>query len=210
MRFIQFSIVCLLSIAAFSQDRVEASLPINVSYYGGLLLNPGLSIGTDYDLTEKLKIKEKKRKKVSIKKGYALTPQISFYSQTQSQVNLISSIALTKKRTRNNKRFREFGISLGHTQKFNSGETLVVGSNGVVSGKAISSRAYFTPGVSLGCGRYFNIKDAEPIALYSKLNALQFLGYNSAWVPEFNFEIGVRFYPGITINRKPVKSKVKA
>jgi len=190
--------------AIFDSNKI----PLNISYYGNLVIHPGIKIGADWNLLMIHKTKEKKRKTKVIRKILYVSPNVAFYYHNNSNIGIIPSAEVGWRRYNNKLFYREVDFGLGYFHKFNMGETWEV-TNDKIEKKISSSRGYFTPSLSVAFGKVFLRKEKEPVTAFVKINANNLLHYNANSVLELSFELGFKFYTNKFFKRKIVKTIYK-
>ncbi|MCF6241852.1 MAG: hypothetical protein L3J74_10975 [Bacteroidales bacterium] len=179
--------------------------PISVSYYGNLIIHPGIKAGIDWNLLLIEKTKENKKRIKTVRKILYITPNIAYYSHKSSHKGLIISTDLYWRRYSKKLFYSEFGLGLSYYRIFNSGETWEINDDGIVSNIGNTSRGYFAPSFAFALGKHFVYKKNIPVAVFIKINTNLLLDYNATSVPEFSFELGTAW----TLNRGIKRGNVK-
>jgi len=96
MKIILIILIILLPFGIKAQVNQKSllgnnNIPINISYYGNLIIHPGIKIGADWNLLMINKTKEKKRKTKNITKVLFISPSIAFYVHSNSNKGLFTS-----------------------------------------------------------------------------------------------------------------------
>ncbi|UTW62767.1 hypothetical protein KFE98_01020 [bacterium SCSIO 12741] len=211
MRSILWGCFLLLAVQLNGQESAEReALPWRISYYGNFLTHPGIKLGMDWHLIHVNKEKIRGEKTKNIHKYLMVTPSIAFYTHPQSHKGLL--IAADLQWNRYGKRGFYTGVSagIGYYTKFNSGETLEVSTDGSVKSKSVSSRGYFTPSIGGELGQRFKLSQEQKLDVFTRMNGHFLLGYNSGWVPELAWELGIRYAPFFGPKRTACKTVSKS
>jgi hypothetical protein len=182
----------------FEFAKPKMLVPISVSYFGNMIVHPGVKIGADYTLLYIQKNKEKKKKIKVIGKMLYAQPNLSFYVHPKSHSALQTNLELGWRRI-NRILYTEYSLSMGYMRRFNIGETYVTDAEGNVTDiKNGTSRGYFTTGLSAGIGKNIRIRNNQYFALFTRLNALLITGYNAGVAVDASWEMGIKFNLGNT------------
>ncbi len=210
MRVLLWGCVLLLACQLSTQTVPEKKpLPWSISYYGNLVTHPGFKIGMDWHLLRIDKEKTRRSKTKNISKFLLVTPSVAYYFHPKSHTGLLVAADLQWRKYGNRGFYTAASLGLGYYTKFNSGETLEVSSDGSVTSKSVSSRGYFTPSIGGELGQRIRWGDNQRLDLFSRLNAHLLLGYNSGWVSELSWELGVRYAPSFGPKRNSCKTLTK-
>lgn len=167
--------------------------PIKLSYYSNMLINPGLSIGTEFILKEKT---AKASKKIILnstnnlkKKTWLLHGQLGGYSHIYSHSVLFTNYEIRYRRTtkRGTKYFA--GLGLGVERSFLP-ETYEVKENGTIEKITLPGHFYAGPTLSMGMHikrRFF----ATQNELFIEIQVPFLMDYNNTVLPKINFAFGM-------------------
>lgn len=203
----------LVTTLSFGQPNKSATdmlqpekTPISISYYGNLILHPGIKLGLDYHLAGIHKTKIKKRKTKVIQKLLYTSPSIAFYSHQKSHSGLFISTDLGWRRYNNKCFYSDISLGLGYYGRINAGDTYEIKEG--AAQKRLGMRNYFTPSLSYSIGQSFKVNE-KLISIFTKVNSNFILGYNTGWTPELSLELGLRINPNFGLNQGDVKIKTK-
>lgn len=163
----------------YAQDN-KGVIPINVSYFGDTLINPGIEIG--YENT--------------FYKGLNFTLSIGAYIHQRNHVGLFFNPGLNWKHTFPIGYSMEFGVGLGYLHTFvHGGNIYVVDDSGGVSVKGNYGRPHFMPSVKLGLlGWDFRKKTRIPLRLNSDIIIFGQYPFNNYILPHIALKIGGTYY----------------
>jgi len=171
------------------------NVPIKVGYYSNMFRNPGLSIGTEYVLTEKgAKSSTNTISKGIVnlkKKSWLINTQLGAYTHVYSHSVLFlnSDVRYCKTTPKGRKYFVGLGFSL---ERSFLPETYEVNANGNI--EKIVLPGHFYAGTLLAFGthfkhRFFKSKNE----LFAEFQIPLLIGYNNTLLPKINFAFGMLF-----------------
>jgi len=192
------SIIALLlvyTMQAHSQTEDSSFLnrtEFKVGYFGNILWDNGLNLGTEYVWKEKEKLKEKRRGQKTITKQLLLNGSIGYSTNFTSQTDngLTTYLGLIWRRTSPKRWQLNFELNpLGYYRAFLP-ETYEVKGN-EVSKVRFPGRSYYAPSIAFGIGRAREEKRHS--GWYLNLNLGLRTPYNAGILPVFSFQYGHRF-----------------
>lgn len=184
-----------LSIDTLGQFNLK-NAPIKLSYYSNMLINPGLSVGTEFVLKEKTTKASNKmllKGKDNLKrKAWLLHGQIGAYTHPYNHSVVFSNYEIRYRKT--NKRGRKYfvGLGLGLERSFLP-ETYEVKANGDINKIPFPGHFYVGPVWSTGMHmkRKFFASQNE---LFFEIQIPFLIDYNNTVVPKINFSIGMSIH----------------
>ncbi|MCP3930447.1 MAG: hypothetical protein GY705_15250 [Bacteroidetes bacterium] len=169
----------------FAQTESKG-IPVFVGYFGPYAIQPGIKIGTHFDVKEWQSGKREKIRKQSL----YVSPQIGAFTQINNHTSFFSNADFGYKRQKEEAAFYSaYSIGLGYLTEFQIlSSTLDLGS-GEVSGKVRERRAYFLPALNYEFGKEPNSK----IGWYSKFSVGRKISNKNEDSAAFIIELGLRF-----------------
>lgn len=165
---------------------------VSISYYGEMIIHPGVKICADYNLKEwdKTKITKKDSSK-TINKSLLISPAFGFFYHKRYQTGL-SIIPECKYKKRNKKGgFYELGIGLGYFRSFIP-NTYEVNSSGEVN-KTIAGHNYFASNYFVSFGKDLSVKKNLPIAYFIKPQFIYTVPNFPSGTGYFALELGISY-----------------
>ena len=203
--------IATLSTFGFSQSIdsvwVEKKTSNLSSSYISSLIYPGARLGVEFPVNTIYISKIRKSGKTKdFTKDRFVTANLSWYHHPAFHDNVYLSAGWTMRRTKSNGFLTEFSPEVGLSRTFLGGTTYQVDDNGNVSIKKYAGYYYALVSVGGGIGYDFSITKRKPLAIFSKINVLMMLPYNSTIYLRPVMEIGLIYKPIDFISLK-VKSK---
>ncbi len=160
------------------------------SYYSNNLWNPGLQIGAEKILSEKVKALTSGRNKRLYYKQYVFKGDLGFFYDNPSYTAIHNTYSLNYRGVRNKGKFRNLGVGAGVYRTIYP-ETYGVTDAGEIERIRGAGRWYLAPSVNIGTGRLWKRKSSIPWDL--KVHVVLLLNYNIAFVPLLNIEYAYPF-----------------
>lgn len=180
--------------------------PISVSYFGNLVIHPGIKLSVDYPLLGVQKIKNKPKKVKTIQKLFFFQPNLAYFIHPKTMSGLHCAIDMGWRRYNNKLFYAEVGTGFGFMTRFNVGETYIANANGEIeSVKKATSRTYLTSSLSGGLGKAWFTNNGTSMAAYTKLNTYFLRNYSASTLLETSLEIGIKINPDFGVKAKPIK-----
>ncbi len=137
-------ILLFASISLFSQTE-KTTLPISIGYYGPYLIQPGLKIGTSFNLKEWGVENSKKNEASTRSQSFFISPQIGLFTKPEDHTSFIinADIGYQAKKI-----YSAFSIGLGYLAEF---EIISISLNlgtGEIDRKNRERRDYFVPTIN--------------------------------------------------------------
>ena len=203
--------IATLSTFGFSQSIdsvwVEKKTSNLSSSYISSLIYPGARLGVELPVNTIYISKIRKSGKTKdFTKDRFVTANLSWYHHPAFHDNVYLSAGWTMRRTKSNGFLTEFSPEVGLSRTFLGGTTYQVDDNGNVSIKKYAGYYYALVSVGGGIGYDFSITKRKPLAIFSKINVLMMLPYNSTIYLRPVMEIGLIYKPIDFLSLK-VKSK---
>lgn len=167
-------------------DRTE----FRAGYYGNYYWNPGLTVGAEYLLTEKVRIKAKKRRKKVITKQWLLNGTFGVSWDPRTELGVFTNYGILWRRT--NTKGKQINIQfnpLGIYRAFLP-ETYEV-SGDEVDKVFLPGRNYYAPSLSFGFGKWR--KGRKLTGRYLNVTYMLRTPYNTGSLPSIAIEYGFRF-----------------
>jgi len=163
----------------YGQDNKRV-LPINVSYFGDTLINPGIEIG--YENT--------------FWRSFNYTVSIGTYVHQRNHTGLFLEAGINWRHTFPIGYSMEFGLGLGYLHTWeHGGDTYVVDDNGNVSVNPKYGHPHFMPSVKLGLiGWDFREKTNIPLRLNADIIIFGQYPFNNYMLPHAALKIGGTYY----------------
>ena len=162
----------------------NSPIPISLSYFSPYLLQPGLKVGTSFQLKD-YSNKEKNR-------SLALSPQVAYFSQIGvSQSYLLNAEINLHRKLDSRKRFQTFGLGLGYLlDSENLTPSINLGSGSLGTNEK-ANNASFLPTLNYSLGM---LPDKGPAYFFKA-----FIGQKFSFSQEgqffFGLELGLTFNP---------------
>jgi hypothetical protein len=164
-------------------------------FYGNLVTNPGLNLGLEYGLLEKIKIKSRTKRGNTLTKfktkRLELNPTIGFYLDPGGHLGVFEKANLQYKKINNHRRTFTVAMGAGYYHSFirnvyDANETTISENSG------IKGRGYFAPEFKMGIGRV-KVKNEKVKGWYLNASSQFLFNYNSTILPLPAIELGLRF-----------------
>lgn len=186
-------IFALTTTSIFAQKESISFFREKLNYYGAYsgnnIINPGLNLGANYNLS--IKAKQKKKKQKIITRQLNLDGNVGFYWDPLNHCGIYTNYGISYIKTKT-KGFQFYaGLNpLGYYRSFLP-ETYEVDENWEVEKVFLAGRSYYAPSFNLGIGH------ARPDKLlnawYLKFKSIILTPYNGHSMPLFFIEYGYRF-----------------
>lgn len=180
---------CLLAVTANGQVKSSNSKKITycVGYFGNNIWYPGLKVGADYPLLQKI---VRKRNDKKITKQFHLNGELGFYWHPKKHIATFTSFGIQK--TRINQKGGRITYAFHPVGIYRSflPETYEVSSTGHVEKIVLPGNFYYAPTFNAGIGK--NSKNKFFKNSYLKANLSMLVKYNSSVLPLLSFEYGYR------------------
>lgn len=183
--------------SGYSQTPVSTSVfdtkTYTFSYFGNNLVKPGLKIGSNITLTEKMITKNRTKKgEETIDRSRArqllLGGNIGFFWHPKSHIGVFNYYEFTCRIIKlKEDKYSKISIGPGIYRTFYP-ETYEVDNSGNVNQISLAGRTYFAPVITFGTGKF--IKDRFIKTRTFTTNLMFLFDYNTGIVPLLNFELG--------------------
>ena len=169
---------CIIGNIVYAQDR--GVIPINVSYFGDTIINPGIEIGYENTFFRSLNF----------------TVSIGSYIHQRNHAGLFLNTGLNWRHTFPIGYSMEFGLGLGYMHTWpHGGNIYTVDGSDNVSVKPNYGRPHFMPSVKLGLlGWDFRKKTNIPLRLNSDIIIFGQYPFNNYMLPHIALKIGGTYY----------------
>jgi hypothetical protein len=192
-------------------NYLASRTPLGISYYGNVIVNPGVKVFTEWNLLaiQKNKVKRRKQKEKPIRKLLYLQPSLSYYYHKRSHSAFQLSMDLGWRRYRPKLFYTDMAFGLGYMRRFNIGDTYIADDQGnITNQKNATSRGYFVPNFSFAVGKHLQLKNNNGLSVFTRINGYLMLNYNSGFVPDASIEFGVKYnYAQLFNNHSKIKMK---
>lgn len=191
---------CLLQITAQSTpDLPPKKLEYQIAYFGEFIGHPGMKIGVAYPFAQKLKTKDKQKRKYTLTKTrihqWKAGANLAFYHQVNNHNGYLFNIELTYQKIRNKSKkpnkFKYFdaSIGLGYFHYELSGKTFQATENGFeeINGNGNA----LMPSLSVAWGKNIRFVKSANVRYYVKPTILLELSAGTGTHTRFALEIGV-------------------
>ncbi len=163
-----------------------------IGYFGNLLSNQGLNLGTEYIWLEKAKTRDSRKGQKTIRHQLLLNGSLgystNFATQTQNGLFAYSGLILRRVNTKSRELFVEFN-PLGLYRSVLSDTYEVNGED--VSKISLPGRSYYAPSVAIGIGRFQ--RGLKRSGWYLNLQATVLTNYNTGLLPIVSLHFGRKF-----------------
>lgn len=171
----------------------EQKLSFTISYYGNMLIKPGIKAGADYVITQK-RCSEKERKKAaanSMIKQLVVSGDVGSFWHPHSHVAIFNYYTLNYRIVKpTQQKFNTIGLGPGIYRSVYP-ETYEVDDSGEISPVSMAGRFYFAPVLVLGTGKFMAGKTIQ--SWHFNTNIMFLCNYNTGVVPLLSFDIGIGF-----------------
>jgi len=173
-----FTVLFLIIHFIYGQDKNV--IPINVSYFGEMLVHPGIEI--DYENT--------------FFKSFNFTAGLGAYIHQRNHIGLFVNSGLNWRHTFPIGYSMEFGLGLGYLHTWeHGGDTYAVDDNGNISIKSKYGHPHFMPFVKLGLlGWDFRKKTNIPLRLNADIIVFGQYPFNNYMMPHAALKVGATYY----------------
>lgn len=157
------------------------------------IIHPGVSVARSFTLSEKIKVKEKKKGEKEIGKSNLFLPQINYHNvlKTENSFSIGAEIIRQRHRMKPANWTFETGFGVHYVRSFNAGKTFTI-ENGEVRRVRFAGNNFIAPSLSYSIGRTFYKNESMPWFFYLKPQVFAVLPYNGSFVPSVNFQIGTK------------------
>ncbi|MEO1260973.1 MAG: hypothetical protein AAFZ15_19390 [Bacteroidota bacterium] len=151
------SMAFLFSCGLLTAQTSPKNIPISLGYFGHYAIQPGLKVGTQFNLKEWKTAGDKKGKTITKYKSFFIGPQLGFFSFPGNHTSFLISADLGYKRIKSPKnKYSAFSIGLGYLAESRVLSMVIDLSDGGVNNKEREWRNYFLPTINYEFGRQIN------------------------------------------------------
>ncbi len=187
--------IILILILFFTSKKINAQttsnqMPISISYFGHFVTQPGLKIGTEFNLKQLENTSRDEKSKVQNRQLY-LSPQIGYFNLSNVHSGLMFNVDIGYKKLRANLlSYSAFSIGLGYLAQSRILTFSTNLGNGEIGNENKETSSYIVPTVNYELGRAFSERFGwfGKVSLGSKL-----LSKKESEMVVFG-ELGVKFY----------------
>lgn len=192
--FIVIVLLSNLSLVAQQQNKV---IPLSIGLYNPYFIQPGIKIGTAFNL-KKWEIDTSDK----IKSGSLFaSPQMGIFTRLQNHVSYMLNLDLGYNAINNKRRFYIApSLGLGYLITDQVLSTTIDLSNGNIVGKDREIRNYFLPTINFEFGKGMNKK----IGWFAKLSYGRKISFKIEDSAFFAFELGLKFFIRKRANDNPI------
>jgi len=158
----------------------QKTIPVNLSYFGETITNPGFEIGYENNFYN----------------GLNFTVSLGFYVHQRNHAGLFFTSGIFWRHTFQTGYSMELGIGLGYLNTWaHGGNVYNVDDNGNVSVKQKTGRANFMPLVKLGLfGWDFRESNDIPLRINADIIIFGQYPFNNFLMPHFALKAGATYY----------------
>ena len=191
---LKIAIVLSLMLFAITDNTAQTAgipgnkLSMTISYYGNMLVKPGLKAGADFVVLQKRYIKNNKKQ---LAKQLLVSGDVGFFRHPHSHLALFNYYTANYRAIHlQTRKFNRVGIGPGIYRSVYP-ETYEVNDSGEVSPVSMAGRFYFAPVIILGTGKFMAGKTIQ--SWHFNTNIMFLCNYNTGIVPLLSFDIGIAF-----------------
>lgn len=194
--------MCVLSTKLYTQSFVtdsvsfsDNSIPINISYYGNFLIDPGLKVGIERPFLTIQKTKNKKNGTLRVNKHqFFNTLNLGYYYTKEHNHTWFLNTELGYRKTRKSGFKTEVLLGVGYLRTFLTDETYEVDNSGNPSLIKNAGSNYFMPSLAFAIGYDNSIKHPNfPLAVSFRPNMFFQYPYNSSLLTHIAIEINLSY-----------------
>ncbi|RLD59964.1 MAG: hypothetical protein DRJ01_10490 [Bacteroidetes bacterium] len=178
---------------AQNADMSYNKITVSLSYYGNMLIKPGVKAGVEYVVNQKKCFKKNKRKSITdlIVKQLIVAGDIGFFWHPHSHIAVFNYYTLNYRIVKPSKRsINTIGLGPGVYRSVYP-KTYEVDNMNNVKSVSWAGRTYFAPVVVLGTGKMINHYWIQ--SWHFNTNIMVLFNYNTGFVPLLSFDIGLNF-----------------
>jgi len=174
-------------------DTSYSKITVSLSYYGNMLIKPGIKAGAAYVIIQKRCSRKNQRKSIAnpIVKQLTVAGDMGFFWHPHSHLALFNYYTLNYRVVKASQRsIHTIGLGPGVYRSVYP-DTYKVDNRDNVKPISWAGRTYFAPVIVLGTGKLINHQWIQ--SWYFNTNIMVLFNYNSGFVPLLSFDIGLNF-----------------
>jgi len=184
---------------AQSNKKKKLSLDYTLSYNGNILYNPGLLLGVEQVVREKVKSKTVGDLVRNKYRQHVIDAKLGFYVDNPTHWAVYNNFQYSMRWLSHRNFFTQLSLGPGVMRTFLP-ETYKVSDSGDIEKVTLPGRFYFTPAFSVGIGK--SRKKVDRAGWQIKLHTFWLVNYNKGVLPQIYIELGYRFK-----NKKQIQKK---
>jgi hypothetical protein len=202
---LSYSSLCLAQRDSIN-DSSSRRINLNLSYNSSLIY-PGISAGIEFPLYH-INIQVIKNQKIVkyYSRGKFITCTLNWYHHPEFHDNLYLTAEWLMRRTKYSGFITEFSAGPGFSRTFLGGTTYRVDDNGNVTVVKLAGYNYALITFGGGLGYDFSMTKHLPFSAIAKMNIISMFPYNSTIYFRPVLEIGIRYFPGLSIDKSRKES----
>ncbi len=183
-------IVLLISCNTAIAQTESKGIPVFVGYFGPYIIQPGIKIGTHFDVKEWQTEKTKKKGDFIRKQGLFVSPQIGAFTRINNHTSFLLNADFGYKRQKEGRAFYSaYSIGLGYLIESQIIFSSIDLGSGNVNSKDREIRNYFLPTINYEFGQEPNPK----IGWYTKFSYGRKISAQVEDSAAFMIELGLKF-----------------
>jgi hypothetical protein len=200
-----YSSLCLAQSDSIN-DSSSSHINLNL-YYNSSLIYPGISAGVEIPLYH-INLQVSKNQKIVkfCTRGKFITGTLNWYHHPDFHDNLYLTAEWLMRRTKYSGLITEFSAGPGFSRTFLGGTTYRLDDKGNVTVVKLAGYNYALITFGGGLGYDFSMKKHLPFSTIAKMNIISMFPYNSTIYFRPVLEIGIRYFPGISMGKSHKES----
>lgn len=181
----------LISHSAYGQAN---SQNWSISYYGDLLIHPGIQLGRQVPLKNWKSTKDKRSRELNKYKSINAGVDVTYYWHQDHHHGLILSPNLSFQKVNANGKYFQIKVSIGYHRSIVDGLTYAVQENEeVVSQRGVGQSALFNA-LSFDFGKDLRITKQKPLRWFFQIGINGRSSYNNSYLPSLHTAFGIHYF----------------
>ena len=192
----KYLILLVLSIvvAPAVLGQIENETNWQFSFYGDMLIHPGIEVGYQLPLKNWQKIKSKKGVEKSKNKSLNTGLDFIYYWHKSHHHGLALNPYVSYQRTKQNGRYFQGKLSLGFHRSFVDGTTYLVDEHGNVASKYFSGQNSLYTSIAFDFGKDLRFTRDIPLRWFFQIGLSGRYPYNRSYLPSIHTGIGIHYF----------------
>lgn len=196
--------ICLVVLTFIMLDVAaqQGNLGLTASYFGENVIHPGLKVGLDYTLDERVKVRVHRNAKraqkhgaITKRKQWFVAANTAFYNHANNHSAWMLGAEIGRRRIREAKgkaKVRAFSLGMGYLQRIYNIDTYTLNEDGSLEEFGGGQSQFYTS-LAASFGRDLSIND-KPVAWFVKPSVFLIVPHTHSITFNAALELGITYY----------------
>lgn len=194
MKKLLLLLLVLIGISFSGLAQITNETNWQISYYGDVLINPGVAIGYQVPLKNWTSVKTKAKGDVSKYKSLNVGSDLIYYWFPEHHHGLILSPNVSYQRTKENGKYFQAKFSLGYHRSILDGTTYSVSTNDEVESKKFNGQGTLYNSLDFDFGKDLRVTKQKPFRWFFQIGLSGRTPYNNTYLPGIHTGFGIHYF----------------